>query len=85
MVFSSFPIKEKKDTYDVFQIVHTVSFLTGESFYFDCALMRIESSVCNFLHLMIGRIFYRLASGFIPFKPCHDMIQLLTLLLHVAG
>lgn len=69
--------------YEVFQIVHTISFLTGESFCFDCAFMRTESSACNFMCLMIGRIFYRLASDLIPFEPCHIMIQLMTLLLHV--
>lgn len=42
--------------YGVFQLC-ILSFLTGESFCFDYALMRNEFSACNFMHLMIGRIF----------------------------
>lgn len=83
MVVSSFPIKKRRKIPMMCFKLYTLSFLTGESFYFDCAFMRTESSACNFMYLMIGRIFYRLASDLIPFKPCHIMIQLETLLLHV--
>lgn len=39
-------------------LAYILLFLTGESVYFDYALVRTESSACNFIHLIIGRIFF---------------------------
>lgn len=69
--------------YGMFQIVHIIPFLTGENIYFDCALMSTKSSACNYMYLMMGRLFYRLVSGLTLFKLWQSMIQLLTLLLCV--
>ena len=71
----------------MFQIVHTVSFLTGESFYFDCAFMRNESSACNFMYLMIGRIFLQTSFWLDTFQTLkyHDATWDPAPSCHVAG
>lgn len=43
--------------------------LTGEDFCFDEASLKVKPSICNATKLMIGRIFHRLVSGSVCFKP----------------
>lgn len=50
-----------------------------------CVLMRMvnRSSIQNFVHLMIGRIFYRLAFGSVQFKACFLFLDFFFSIFHI--
>lgn len=52
----------------IFALLSSI-FLLGENFFFDLASMKTLSFIHSFTCLMIGRIFHRLASSYVHFKP----------------